>query len=135
DIDVSLDDFGTVSYADQAIADYDQDDTMPVVFRMFHRELGTHLYTSSSIEAEGALAHGYVEEGVPFSNEGGHPDLAVIHRFHSAATSDYVLTADPDEIARLSQGDSGFTYDGAAFSGITTPDPGATAIHRFYSAE
>src|SRR3546814_533559 len=135
DIDVSLDDLGTVSYAAQAIADYDQDDTMPVVFRMFQPELGTHLYTSSSIEAQGARAHGYVEEGVPFSNEGGHPDLVVIHRFHSASTSDYVLTADADEIARLSQEDSGFTYDGAAFSGVTTPDPGATAIHRFYSAD
>src|SRR3546814_15874734 len=92
---------------------------MPVVFRMFQPELGTHLYTSSSIEAQGARAHGYVEEGVPFSNEGGHPDLAVIHRFHSASTSDYVLTADADEIARLSQADSGFPYDRAAFSGVT----------------
>lgn len=133
-IDVSLDDLGTVSYADQAIADYDQDDNMPVVFRLFHPEFGTHLYTSSSIEADGALDHGYVEEGVPFSNEGGHPDLAVIHRFYSASSTDYVFTHDPAEIARLSDPASSFAYDGAAFSGITTPDLGATAIYRFYSA-
>lgn len=134
EIDVSLDDLGTVSYADQVIADYDQDDNMPVVFRLFHPELGTHLYTSNSIEADGALDQGYVEEGVPFSNEGGHPDLMVIHRFYSASATDYVFTSDPDEFTRLSQSGSGFSYDGAAFSGIAEPDAGATAIYRFYSA-
>lgn len=134
DIDVSLDDLGTVSYAAQAIADYDQDDNMPVVFRLYDPSRGTHLYTSNSIEADGALDQGYVEEGVPFSNEGGHPDLTVIHRFHSASANDYVYTSDAAEIARLSQPGSAFAYEGAAFSGIAVPEEGATAIFRFYSA-
>lgn len=133
-IDVSLDDLGTVSWAGQSLADYDQDDLLPVVFRLFDAGTGTHLYTASTNEATTALGLGYVEEGVPFSNEGSHPQLAEVHRFFSAGTSDFVLTADADEIQRLSQDGSGFSYDGIAFTGMAEAEPGAAAIYRFYSA-
>lgn len=133
-IDVNLDDLGTVSYADQALADYDLDDALPVVFRLYDPANGTHLYTASSNEATSALGLGYVEEGVPFSNEGSHPDLIGVHRFFSAGATDYVLTTDPGEIAALSQAGSGYAYDGVTFTAIAEPEPGATAIHRFYSA-
>jgi hypothetical protein len=134
DIDVSLDDLGTVSYAAQTLASYDADDGLPVVFRLFDPVAGTHLYTASSSEAATATGLGYVEEGVPFSNEGAHPDLIGVHRFFSAAATDYVLTTDPAEVAALSQPGSGFAYDGGAFTGIAEPEPGTVAIHRFYSA-
>ena len=133
-IDMSLDDLGTVSYAAQAISDYDLDDGLPVVFRLYDPGTGTHLYTASTLEATSALGLGYVEEGAPFSNEGSHPALAAVHRFFSATASDYVLTTDPAEVAALSEADSGFSYDGVAFAGIAEAEPGTTAIHRFYSA-
>lgn len=134
DIDVSLDDLGTVSYAAQRIADYDLDNGLPVVFRLYDSGTGTHLYTSDSREATAALDLGYVEEGVPFSNEGSHPQLASVHRFFSATATDFVLTSDPAEIAALSQSGSGFSYDGVVFTGIADAEPGTTPIYRFYSA-
>lgn len=133
-IDVSLDGPGTVSHADQAIADYDLAGGLPVVFRLYDPGTGTHLYTAGSDEAATALDLGYVEEGVPFSNEGSHPQLIGVHRFFSATATDFVLTTDPAEIAALSQSDGGFAYDGVAFNGIAEPEPGTVAIHRFYSA-
>lgn len=133
-IDVSLNDLGTVSYAAQGLASYDLDDGLPVVFRLYDAATGTHFYTASSNEGNQALALGYVEEGVPFSNEGSHPNLVAVHRFFSAGATDYVLTADAAEFAALSATDSGFSYDGIAFNGIAEPELGATAVHRFYSA-
>lgn len=133
-IDVNLDDLGTVSYADQALAGYDLDDALPVVFRLYDAATGTHLYTASSNEAGAAIGLGYTEEGVPFSNEGSHPNLIGVHRFFSADATDYVLTTDPLEIAALSEVGSGFSYDGVGFNGIAEPEPGTTAVHRFYSA-
>ncbi|GHD43302.1 hypothetical protein GCM10017083_09250 [Thalassobaculum fulvum] len=132
-IDVSLDDLGTTSYAAQNVADYDADDDLPVVFRLYDPGNGTHLYTASSSEAEAALRTGYVEEGVPFSNEGSAPGLIGVHRFFSASASDYVLTTDPAEIAALSQPGSDFAYEGGSFTGLAAQQPGTVAIHRFYS--
>jgi len=133
DIDVSLDDLGTVSWAGQSLADYDQDNLLPVMFRLFDPGSGTHLYTASSNEASAAVDLGYVEEGVPFSNEGSHPDLIGIRRFFSAEATDYVLTTDPAEIERLSRAGSGFADEGGVSTGIAEPEPGAAPVYRFYS--
>ncbi len=133
DIDVSLDDLGTVSYAAQSHAAYDLDDDLPVVFRLFQPETFTHLYTASSAEAAAARDLGYIEEGVSFSNEGANEALITVHRLFNASTSDYVLTTDVDEVARLSAEGSGFVYEGAAFKGVAVAAPGAAPIHRFYS--
>ena len=132
-IDVALDDPATVSYAAQRVSDYDVDDGLPVVFQLIDPVEGTHFYTASSNEAGDMLDAGWQEAGVLFSNEETSTSLVEIHRFYSADLSDYILTADPDEIDALSDPDSGYVDQGVVFAGFADPAPGAAPIHRFHS--
>ncbi|WP_170134915.1 calcium-binding protein [Acuticoccus kandeliae] len=134
-IDVALDDPATVSYAAQHLADYDLADGLAVVFQLIDPEDGTHVYTASTNEANTLLGEGYEEAGVPFSSEWGGATPLSITRFYNAEASDYILTADADEIAALSDPASGYVNEGVVFYGLAAEADGASAIHRFYSAE
>lgn len=124
----------TVSYAAQKLADYDQADALPVVFRLYHPQNADTIYTASSRQAVQLLAQGYSEQGVPFSNEAaGYGKTAVI-AFQSAAATDHIYTIDAAEIARLRQADSGYVEIGTGFTGMVQSMPGAAPIHRFYDA-
>lgn len=132
-ITVSLDSLGTVSYADQTIADYDQADGLPVVFALRRPADGHHFYTSSSIEAANAITLGYVEDGVPFSNEGGSTAVADVHRLYNPDQDIYFYTAsDAERDTAVSEG--GFEDQGVAFGAYTTEVAGSAAVHRFRSA-
>ncbi|WP_051341021.1 calcium-binding protein [Azospirillum halopraeferens] len=131
-ITVSLNDLGTVSHADQAIADYDAADGLPVVFRLYNPATGNHLYTASSNEAAAAVAKGYREEGVPFSAEDGYTGLADVFRLYHAGTDDHVYTINAAERDALIAA-GGYRDEGVAFRAYGTATEGAAPVHRFYS--
>lgn len=133
DIDISLDSLDTVNYAEQSLSAYDPLDDLPVVFRLYNAEIGKHFYTSSSIEANNALALGYSEEGVPFSNEQYHTNLADVYRFFCPTNGDHIYTTSVDEFNTLS-GNALYKYEGVAFSVMSEQVPGSEAVHRFYSS-
>lgn len=131
-ITVSLDSLGTVSYAAQSIAAYDQDDGLPVVFRLYNPHTNDHLYTASSIEAAAATTLGYQEEGVPFSAESGSDLLVDVQRLHNPDTGDHLYTTSTVERDALLTSDTGYRYEGVAFQAYAAPTEGATAVHRYY---
>lgn len=132
-IDTNLDDLRTVSYAAQQVGSYDRADELPVVFRLLHPDNVDTIYTASSNRAASLIQAGYVEQGVPFANEGaGRPRLAV-QEFHAASLSDHLYTADPAEIARLRQAGSLYVDQGVAFTAFAQPVTGAGPVHRFFA--
>ncbi|WP_192499282.1 autotransporter domain-containing protein [Skermanella pratensis] len=133
-IDVKLDGQGTVSHAAQAVGGYDAADGLPVVFRLHHPVTADTIYTASTKQARSLIAQGYVEQGVPFSNEPNHSALVGVREFHSAAGTDHIYTADAAEISRLRQTGSGYADQGTVFSAIGQPTAGAGPIYRFHSA-
>ncbi|WP_202913100.1 calcium-binding protein [Acuticoccus sediminis] len=131
DIEIALDDARAVSYAAQSVADYDLADNLSVVFALVDPDDGTHVYTASTNEASSFLADGWKELGVPFSSEQGGSGPLQIHRLYDADATDYVLTADQDEIDALT--DDGYVDEGVVFYGLADPAEGAAPIYRFYS--
>ena len=102
--------------------------------RLFQAETGHHFYTSSSIEASSAVAAGYVEEGVPFSNEQVHSGVVDVFRFFHPQTGDHFYTTNVAERDLLST-NAAYNYEGVGFSALAESTPGADAIYRFYSAD
>ncbi|MGF7206548.1 autotransporter-associated beta strand protein [Skermanella aerolata] len=133
-IDVKLDEQGTVSHAAQAVGDYDATDGLPVVFRLHNPGTADTIYTASTKQARSLIARGYVEQGVPFSNEPNHSALIGVQEFHSAAGTDHIYTADAAEVSRLRQAGSGYADQGTVFTAIGKPAAGAGPIYRFHSA-
>ena len=133
-IDVKLDEQGTVSHAAQTVGGYDAADGLPVVFRLHHPGTADTIYTASTKQARSLIARGYVEQGVPFSNEPNHSALVGVQEFHSAAGTDHIYTADAAEVSRLRQAGSGYADQGTVFTAIGQPAAGAGPIYRFHSA-
>lgn len=132
-IDLALDDAGTVSHAAQSVASYDSADGLPVVFRLRNPVTTDTVYTASTKQAASLIAAGYVEQGVPFSNEQVSRTLVGVHGFYAQATGDHVYTADAAEIARLQAAGSGYVDQGVTFTATGTAEPGTGPIYRFHS--
>lgn len=133
-IDIALDDPAMASYAAQRVASYDSADGLPVVFRLRHPTQYDTVYTASSKQAASLIAQGYVEQGVPFSNEQNAQNLASVRQFYSESAKDHVYTADAAEIERLRQSDSGYVDQGVVFTAVGEKINGTAPIYRFYSA-
>jgi hypothetical protein len=131
-IQVSLDDLRTVSFAEQDLYAYDEDDDMPVVFRLRPAN-GPDRFTSSSITArqwinEEALA--YV--GIDFPNEMSRPAVFEVRVFVREDGSDRIYTLDAAEQDLLSQPDSGWVDGGPVFGAFAIEQLGAAPVFRFY---
>ena len=101
---------------------------------LHHPGAADTIYTASTKQARSLIARGYVEQGVPFSNEPNHSALVGVQEFHSAAGTDHIYTADAAEVSRLRQAGSGYADQGTVFTAIGQPAAGAGPIYRFHSA-
>jgi hypothetical protein len=127
---VSLDDPRTVSYAEQDLARYDQDDDLAIVFRLVDLA-GADRFTSSSIEAQGWVSDGLVSAGVDFPNETARPGVSDVRAFVHPDRGDRIYTLDLAEQVRLAAPGSGWIDEGRAFGAFSAPQPGAGPIYRF----
>jgi hypothetical protein len=129
---VSLDDLRTVSYADQSLAHYDDDEDLAVVFRL-RDPRGPDRFTASSILAREWVAEGLTVVSVEFANEMTRPGVVDVHGFVNASTGDRIYTLDSVEQARLSMPTSGWVSEGRSFGAFARPERGAAPVYRFYN--
>jgi hypothetical protein len=129
---VSLDDLRTVSYANQSLAHYDDDDDLAVVFRL-RDSRGADRFTASSILARQWVDEGSAVVGVEFANEMARPGVIDVHGFVNASTGDRIYTLDPVEQARLSMPSSGWVSEGRVFGAFARAERGAAPVYRFYN--
>src|SRR3546814_1111827 len=92
----------TVSYASQALADYDLDDDLPVVFRLRADNQADILTSSSRVANQRVDDQGYTLEHVGFANETDGRGVSPVIVYVSS-TGDRIYTLDPTEQARLDQ--------------------------------
>lgn len=132
DIDVSLDDLRTVNFAEQDLYAYDEDDDMPVVFRLRPTD-GPDRFTSSSITARQWIdedALDYVR--IDFANEMLRPAVFEVRVFVREDGSDRIYTLDAEEQEQLSEPGSGWVDNGPVFGAFANEQLGAVPVHRFY---
>src|SRR3546814_420677 len=96
----SMDQPRTVSYASQALADYDLDDDLPVVFRLRADNQADILTSSSRVANQRVDDEGYTLEHVGFANETDRRGVSPVIVYVSS-TGDRIYTLDPTEQARL----------------------------------
>jgi hypothetical protein len=132
EIHISLDDLRTVSFAEQDLYAYDQDDDMPVVFRLRPTD-GPDRFTSSSITARQWIdQEGLTYVGIDFPNEMVRPAVFEVRVFVREDGSDRIYTLDTAEQAALSEPDSGWVDGGAVFGAFAAEQSGAVPVHRFF---
>jgi hypothetical protein len=132
---ISLDDQRAVSYAAQDLQAWDDDDDMPVVFRLIASDRPDR-FTTSSIQARNWIAdEGLQFADVPFANEMARPGVDAVRVFIREDGGDRIYTMDPPEIAQLTLPNSGWADDGVAFGAFRDPQPGAVPFFRRFDAD
>lgn len=132
---LSLDAQRAVSYAAQDLAAWDDDDDMPVVFRLTAEDASDR-FTASSIEARAWIAdEGMQFADVPFANEMMRPGVDEVRVFVRDDGGDRIYTMDAGEINQLSAPDSGWGDHGVAFGAFMNPWPGAEPVFRWFDEE
>ncbi|AEC19673.1 hypothetical protein PT7_1133 [Pusillimonas sp. T7-7] len=126
----SVDQPRTVSYASQALADYDLDDDLPVVFRLRADDQADILTSSSRLANQRVDDQGYTLEHVGFANETDRPGVSPVIAYVSS-TGDRIYTLDPTEQARLDKTPS-WHNEGRAFGAFDQAWPGLEPVYRFY---
>jgi hypothetical protein len=116
----SLDDLRTVSYAAQSLDAYDEDDDLPVVFRLRDPQ-GPDRLTSSSI-----VARQWVQAGLSFvrtelANEMARSGVVDVDAFVHGSSGDRIYTCDAAEQESLQAPNSGWVYEGRAFGASAEP--------------
>jgi hypothetical protein len=132
---ISLDDQRAVSYAAQDLEAWDDDDGMPVVFRLIAADRPDRLTTSTIQARQWVADEGMQFADVPFANEMVRPGVHEVRAFIRGDGGDRIYTLDPAEIAQLTLPTSGWTDEGAAFGAFRDPQPGAVPIFRKFDAD
>lgn len=129
---LSLDDQRAISYAAQNLEAWDDDDNMPVVFRLTAHNAPDR-FTTSSIEARAWIADEEMQfADVPFANEMTRPGVDEVRVFIRNDGGDRIYTMDADEIDQLSAPDSGWGDHGVVFGAFKDPWPGAMPVFRWF---
>jgi len=131
-IALSLDADGTISYAGQALADYDQDDDLPVVLRL-RDPSGAETLTSSSIVAANLVDTGQDLVDIPFANEPDRPGVSDVKSYLNQKTGARIYTMDVGEQTALDNNPA-WQDEGRIFGAFDRAWPGADAFYRFYDA-
>jgi len=131
-VDLSLDAQRTISYADQNLSRYDQDDDLPVVLRLRQRN-GDERLTPSSILATRLIDEGQALVDIPFANEASRPGVTPVRSYLSLETGSRIYTLDAQEQAALAASSS-WQDEGDVFGAFDRAWPGAGAYYRFWDA-
>ena len=131
-VDLSLDEDRTVSYADQNLNRYDQDDDLPVVLRLRDAN-GNETLTPSSILATSLIDDGQDLVDIPFANEPDRPGVSDVNAYLNQETGTRIYTLDASEQAALDDNPA-WQAEGRIFGAFDRAWPGADAFYRFYDA-
>ena len=131
-VDLSLDEDRTVSYADQNLSRYDQDDDLPVVLRL-RQANGDERLTPSSILASSLIDEGQNLVDIPFANEPSRPGVTQVRSYLNLTTGSRIYTLDAHEQTAL-VGNSSWQDEGDVFGAFDRAWPGAGAYYRFHDA-
>lgn len=132
EINVSLDDLRTVSHAAQSLDAYDDDDDLPVVFRLQAPGFPDR-FTASSITARQWIdEEDFSLAGVGFANEMLRPGVSEVRAFVREDGGDRIYTLDAAEQAELGESGSGWLDEGVAFGAFADAWEGAVPVYRFH---